>query len=388
MLKAFFPFFLTIFITNIAFGQCLSTQNVTAEAESATCIDEHSTATDGYLKITTFLHGQRYRCCLGTVFNDAIAVPNNIIAIPSDSIATSGLANPATDTEYTIRVYDATDDNCYTDVIVVLHPSLCGTLGSGDFYALKAPAGLTNYRWYLNGVFIPSSNTRTFIVNQVGKYTYTAEVIGGGCPQKSCTSLQLRRAATLPVQMIYFVAAANDCEVILRWQTATELNNREFVVQRSNGNNIWTTIGVVTGSGTSNAPRLYTFKDTKPQRENLYRLQQVDYDGTTTPYSAANKVQTTGCFEEIDNGVTLVYPNPNSTDQAWLKFYTDRGNEDVDIILTDVLGRVLMVQTNGVQNGANIVAIDISSLPSGHFYVYVKGAGWQSDTQKLIRIGR
>ncbi|MEY4925774.1 MAG: hypothetical protein RI894_210, partial [Bacteroidota bacterium] len=191
---------------------------------------------------------------------------------------------------------------------------------------------------------------------------------------------------TLPVQLIYFVAADQDCEVTLRWQTATELNNREFIIQRSTVGNAWANIGKVAGAGTVNTPQNYTFIDTKPMRENAYRLIQIDYDGQATTYTAANRVQTNGCFDDTDNGVTILYPNPNGTDQAWLKFYTDHGNETVTLILTDVLGRMIKTQNTDVQNGANIIGINISDLAEGHYYLQVNGNGWHSDAQKLIRI--
>ncbi len=388
MLKAFFTLLIATTATNTVLAQCATTQYSAATTKSATCVDDHNTAIDANIKMTSFVLGQRYQYCVGASFNSAAAIPSNIIEIPGDGIIAGGLQNPSANEDYTIRVYDASDDNCYTDIQVVLHQSLCATIAATETYTLTAPAGLVNYQWYLNGVLIPGANSKTYIADKPGQYSYKAQEPVGNCAQEGCTPVQLTTPVSLPVQMVYFVAAANDCEVNLRWQTASELNNKEFQVQRSNSNNVWTTIGVVQGSGTINAPRLYSYIDKKPMRENLYRLLQIDYDGTTTAYSAANRVETNGCFDDTDNGVTLVYPNPNSTDQAWLKFYTDKGNQDVDVILTDVLGRILMVQTAAVQNGANIVAINIADLPNGHYYLYVKGENWFSDTQKLVRLGK
>ncbi len=194
------------------------------------------------------------------------------------------------------------------------------------------------------------------------------------------------RINSLPVQLVYFVAAVNYCEVNLHWQTATELNNQHFIIQRAKDAINFETIGIITGAGTINTPQNYTFTDKKAGRENTYRLLQVDYDGITTSYVANNVVKTNGCFDGTENGVTEVYPNPNSGNTAWFKFYTEQGAEEVNIILSDAIGRVINIQTIKVENGANVVPVNIEELPNGHYYIQVKGNGWFSPIQKLVRM--
>ncbi len=86
---------------------------------------------------------------------------------------------------------------------------------------------------------------------------------------------------TLPVSLTTFTAKANKTgSVNLVWGTASELNNAYFEVTRSSDGVNFSTIGKVTGIGTSNTLQNYNYTDTKPKAgANYYRLKQVDNDG-------------------------------------------------------------------------------------------------------------
>ena len=102
----------------------------------------------------------------------------------------------------------------------------------------------------------------------------------------------------LPVNFTNFSVAKEGSKVRLRWATSTERNNASFVVQRRTPASGWVAIGSVPGSGNSNSVRNYSFADEQPANGvNLYRLQQVDTDGTARfsdqrriDFSATNSV--------------------------------------------------------------------------------------------------
>ncbi|MEY4927379.1 MAG: hypothetical protein RI894_1815, partial [Bacteroidota bacterium] len=194
------------------------------------------------------------------------------------------------------------------------------------------------------------------------------------------------RTNVLPVQLVYFVGTAEGCAVTLHWQTATEENNKQFVVQRSKNGQDFETIGTIAGAGSTNVAQNYSFDDKQPSFTNTYRLLQVDFDGTTTVYSASNLVRTTGCFDGTTSGITEIYPNPNFINTVWFKFYTEAAAEDVTVAVSDVFGRVLQSQVMTVQNGSNVVSIEIKGLTTGTYYIQVTGNGWFSPAQKLVRM--
>jgi hypothetical protein len=77
---------------------------------------------------------------------------------------------------------------------------------------------------------------------------------------------------------------------MLQWQTATEQNTREFIIERSTDGKNYDRIGSVPAAGNSNSLLDYTYTDPQPQpNTNFYRLKQVDLDGNFT-YSSVRAI--------------------------------------------------------------------------------------------------
>ena len=145
----------------------------------------------------------------------------------------------------------------------------------------------------------------------------------------------------LPVGLSSFTATINENTVELKWETATELNNYGFNVERKTGTGDWTKVGFVAGSGNSNSPKSYSFTD-QPTGGNTfsYRIKQMDNDGTFKYYDAITvNLNTKTQAELIGN-----YPNPfNPTTN--IKFYIP-ATENVTIKIYDILGRVVTTLLN------------------------------------------
>ncbi len=90
----------------------------------------------------------------------------------------------------------------------------------------------------------------------------------------------------LPVELSSFTAHLKDNQVHLNWETATEINNYGFGIERklsaiSSQHSEWETIGFISGHGNSNSPKSYDFIDNEsPTGELEYRLKQLDTDGS------------------------------------------------------------------------------------------------------------
>ena len=78
----------------------------------------------------------------------------------------------------------------------------------------------------------------------------------------------------LPVELTKF---ESECG-LLKWETATELNNDYFLIEESVDMLSWKTTSMVDGSGTTNEPRSYQLNVT-PRGLTYYRLTQVDING-------------------------------------------------------------------------------------------------------------
>lgn len=126
-------------------------------------------------------------------------------------------------------------------------------------------------------------------------------------PNESSYSFAVRgtAAGTLPVSFMYFRASDAGRYSRLQWETASELNNKGFEIQRSiNGATNWETIGFVQATNAATGSR-YNFNDLAPFKGiNTYRLRQVDIDGR---FQLSN-VEVVSFAS--DAALISIYPNP------------------------------------------------------------------------------
>ncbi len=166
-------------------------------------------------------------------------------------------------------------------------------------------------------------------------------------------------ADCLPVELVNFTAELVNDVVELKWNTATELDNSHFVVERSLDGEKFLELGKVQGAGTTTEPQAYDFTDGQPKDVNYYRLKQVDLDGTSE-YSNILVVYTT----TKDLG-TRVFPVPTS---ETLIVETTHTINSIDIV--DVTGRVLSsVQLNA--EGTRI-ELNVTHLAAGTYFIAVQ----------------
>ena len=156
----------------------------------------------------------------------------------------------------------------------------------------------------------------------------------------------------LPVELIDFTARAiNNEKVQLAWQTASEINNDYFEVQRSRDGIDFITIEEVSGAGSSDVIQYYQTEDQSPYDGlNYYRLKQVDFDGTFD-YSEIKVVD----ISTMDIPLS-VYPNPSSGDINFSEPLS--GN----LIVRNMLGQVVW---QGV--GEGLQNLDLSHLSAGKY---------------------
>lgn len=65
----------------------------------------------------------------------------------------------------------------------------------------------------------------------------------------------------VPVELLYSIAKAYGNTALLEWETASELNNSQFDVERRSPDSEWDKIGEVVGNGTTQEVEYYSFAD-------------------------------------------------------------------------------------------------------------------------------
>lgn len=130
---------------------------ITVNPVSPTCTGTNA-PDNGGLTISGFTTGQRYQYSTGTSFASGSAIPASITTIPVGGNIVSSLSN--TNDSYTIRIYDATDDNCFIDRTVSIVSILCCTTHN---------AGPDQTICYMNG-----NGTATLAATGTGTWTEQA----------------------------------------------------------------------------------------------------------------------------------------------------------------------------------------------------------------------
>ncbi len=183
----------------------------------------------------------------------------------------------------------------------------------------------------------------------------------------------------LPVELTTFTATLNKNNIVLNWETATELNNYGFDIQFSNDNIKWNKLDFVEGHGNSNTTNHYSY--TTQYKAKYFRLKQIDIDGS---FEYSDKVEVAiekpQQFEVAQN-----YPNPfNPT--TTISFMLP-AQENVKVIIYNSLGEVVktLVDDN-LAAGVYKYNFDASSLGSGiYFYKIVAGENIQTRKMMLLK---
>ncbi len=172
--------------------------------------------------------------------------------------------------------------------------------------------------------------------------------------------------SAVPVELVSFTAIYSNGVVELQWETATEINNYGFEIERDGK-----VIKFIEGNGNSNSPKYYSFIDTDINRSGTYayRLKQIDNDGT---YEYFDEV-----FIEVnipnDFILSQNYPNPFNPETT-IEFTISKP-AFVSLRVYDMLGNEVAILVNErVLNNINRVQFDGSALTSG-IYIYRLAVG-------------
>lgn len=189
--------------------------------------------------------------------------------------------------------------------------------------------------------------------------------------------------APLPVVLTRFAALPAPMGVALTWQTAQELNNAYFAVERAIDGKIFGEVLRVAGAGTTSQPQTYEALDRAPLAGlAYYRLRLVDHDGTTT-YSPIVAVTMTTKRPAITGLVAQVMPNPALAAGPLTLRVQQEVAVPVQLTITDLQGRVLHRQ---VLPAALVTELPLAlpALRGGGVYLLRLNSATSTITQKLV----
>src|ERR1035437_3211895 len=186
----------------------------------------------------------------------------------------------------------------------------------------------------------------------------------------------LTQVAPMPVELTSFSADVKEGLVILKWKTATEINNRGFVIERAkvsenidaiNPNQIlFETIGFVNGNGSSITTKDYSFIDhISSFGKYVYRLKQDDFNGS---YTYSSNVQVVAGAKPLSFTLNQNYPNPFNPSTT-IRFEVPK-NSRIKLTVYNMLGEAVKVLSDAFfEEGVYEKTFDARELASG-VYIY------------------
>lgn len=180
--------------------------------------------------------------------------------------------------------------------------------------------------------------------------------------------LSVAASATSQTQIIGFDVEDFNIGNMLKWQTTVEVDNKEFVIERSTDGVTFTTIGTVEGYGTTLDKQSYSFLDISADKGLIrYRLKQINYDGTLAlsniikiDKSGTNNLTITSMTPLEDGGIVEVTMDVKNTSTVT---YNVNKLEDY----------LVYTATQTLQIGKNIISVDISSFEEGTYQIMIEG---------------
>ncbi len=190
-------------------------------------------------------------------------------------------------------------------------------------------------------------NTYSYVVTASDR-SYNESQVSASC------SLSV---SSLPVVLISLEAhAVNGNYIQVKWETSSEINNKEFVVEKSFALNEWAEIARLPGGGYSASVRHYTVFDRNPSSGvNFYRLKDVSVDGKIT-YSKI-------VSERFDRSKSIfAYPNPTND------FINIEGLCPENIRILSATGYDVTSLVS-IKNSRETVIADLRKLPAGLYFL-------------------
>lgn len=196
------------------------------------------------------------------------------------------------------------------------------------------------------------------------------------CNSDTVSAVSTCNVVAVPVTYTYFnVVKESDELAKLTWQTASELNNLRFDIERRViGNPLFTKVGEVQGNGTSNRLIDYNYQDDISGISGTicYRFRQVDYNGDAS-FSDVR------CIENKGRVDLSIYPNPSSgvVNLTW----GDDESEKTHIEVTDIHGNLLF-EVN--RTNEKEMQIDLGEFANG---IYFLRSSNNDVVHKIIKVG-
>ncbi|MFH1194700.1 MAG: zinc-dependent metalloprotease family protein [bacterium] len=174
-----------------------------------------------------------------------------------------------------------------------------------------------------------------------------------------------------PVELTNFRIDVQKSGAQLIWETASELNNSGFNIERSSDSKNFSQITFIKGKGTTTEKSIYRYIDNSVKTGKFYyRLKQVDFDGSYE-YS-----QTIEADLGIPQNYVLEQNHPNPFNPTTVVKFSLPVDSKVSLKLYNVVGQEVKTLLEGTRSsGTHEITLNASYLPSGIYFYTINAIG-------------
>ncbi len=188
----------------------------------------------------------------------------------------------------------------------------------------------------------------------------------------------------LPIELIYFNGKQDGSNILIKWSTASEINNDKFILERSIDGYYFETVTMIGGAGNSYMTIDYCYLDTNAvYGVSYYRLTQVDYNGDSETFNTISVY-----MRHDKNGLTMdVYPIPTEKeDKINVRFLGQHNyNQEINVILMDTRGVIYYSKVVVLSNdGETVYSFDPHNRVSSGTYLIIGSSDNKTYKQKII----
>jgi uncharacterized repeat protein (TIGR01451 family) len=266
--------------------------------------------------------------------------------------------------------------------ILVVNVPLCAPIADTSISGCS-PYPLSNilsarpgYTQYFNSTFTSVTNAASSGTYYAIKQFYT------GC--NDTIQINMNINCVLPILLTDFKVQYQNKKVQLFWSTQQEINNKEFIIERSVDGINFEIIAVVAGAINSQSSKKYSYDDIAfPHISKIYyRLKQVDIDGS----KRIADIETVYIkeYQNIDLSIYSITPNPVK-ENATVTVIAD-AETNYTFTIYSGLGQKINASQKHLFKGQNTASINLLHVEKGFYILEVKNnVTLQKAVHKLIK---
>lgn len=230
-------------------------------------------------------------------------------------------------------------------------------IDAGTNLNVAVATGATSYTWIPNDGSISDPSIYNPVLTPTTTTEYTC-LLEDGCGNIITNRFIVQVISDLPIELSnFFAVCLENNKVKIDWQTASELNNDYFIIEKSTDLKNYSFVSKIKGVGNSTLQSNYSIFDVSENNLVYYRLSQVDFNGKHTVV----KVIPVECFNKQSKKDIFIYPNP-----AMDSFkVTLPQNSTASVVISNIEGKSVGSYSNINSNSI----LDISHLQSGLYVI-------------------